>query len=85
MIRPRRRSELIAQDVNKIVPEVVSDGEYLGMNYGELVPVLISAIQEQQKTIEKLEKEVGQLGYRESGAAAVESRGIGDPENAGST
>lgn len=52
---------LIAQDVNKIVPEVVSDGEYLGMNYGELVPVLISAIQEQQKTIEKLEREVGQL------------------------
>lgn len=52
---------LIAQDIRTIVPEVVSDGEYLGMNYGELVPVLINAIQEQQKTIEKLEKEVGQL------------------------
>jgi hypothetical protein len=52
---------LIAQDVQQIVPEVVSDGEYLGMNYGELVPVLINAIQEQQKTIMQLEERVKQL------------------------
>jgi hypothetical protein len=49
---------LIAQEVQKLVPEVVSnDGSkdnYLGMNYTELVPVLIKAIQEQQKVIDDL-------------------------------
>jgi hypothetical protein len=49
---------LIAQEVQKIVPEVVTDGDYLGMNYGELVPVLINAIQEQQKTIQALEEKL---------------------------
>jgi hypothetical protein len=52
---------LIAQDVQQVVPEVVADGEYLGMNYGELVPVLINAIQEQEKTITQLEAKVKQL------------------------
>ncbi len=52
---------LIAQEVQQVVPEVVSDGEYLGMNYGELVPVLVNAIQEQEKTIRQLEAKVKQL------------------------
>jgi len=50
----------IAQDVQKIVPEVVSGtegdiskGETLGLSYGNLVPVLTKAIQEQQSTIQK--------------------------------
>ncbi len=49
---------LIAQEVLKLVPEVVSnDGSkdnYLGMNYTELIPVLIKAIQDQQKIIDDL-------------------------------
>lgn len=45
---------LIAQEVQALVPEVVNVGEYLGMNYAELVPVLIKAIQEQQKLIDEL-------------------------------
>jgi hypothetical protein len=49
---------LIAQEVQQVVPEVVHDGEYLGMNYGELVPVLINAIQEQEQRIEQLEARV---------------------------
>jgi hypothetical protein len=52
---------LIAQEVQKIVPEVVINDETLGMNYGELVPVLINAIQEQQKTIEQLEARIDAL------------------------
>jgi hypothetical protein len=51
---------LIAQEVQKIIPEVVSnitnleeDGtDYLGISYSELIPVLIGAIQDQQEIIE---------------------------------
>jgi hypothetical protein len=50
----------IAQDVQKLVPEVVtgkegdlSKGEILGITYSNLVPVLTKAIQEQQKQIEE--------------------------------
>jgi hypothetical protein len=50
---------LLAQDVREVVPEVVHGsgipGEALGMNYGELLPVLINAIQEQQEQIEQLQ------------------------------
>jgi hypothetical protein len=49
----------IAQEVQKLVPEVVtgkegdlSKGEILGITYANLVPVLTKAIQEQQKQIE---------------------------------
>jgi len=54
----------IAQDMQKIVPEVVSGtegdiskGETLGLSYGNLVPVLTKAIQEQQAEIEALKAE----------------------------
>lgn len=56
---------LIAQDVQKVIPEVVDIGDdkdkTLGLNYSELIPVLISAIKEQQKEIEELEKKVEQM------------------------
>jgi len=55
---------LIAQDVQKLVPEVVigdETKEKLGMNYAELVPVLINAIKEQQKQIDDLKKQVEKL------------------------
>ena len=54
----------IAQEVRKVVPEVVSGiegdilyGETLGLSYGNLVPVLTKAIQEQQSQIEALKAE----------------------------
>ena len=49
---------LIAQDVKKVIPEVVgknTDGN-LGLSYQHLVPLLIEAIKEQQKEIEELKK-----------------------------
>jgi hypothetical protein len=55
---------LIAQQVQTIVPEVVVGNEQtetLGMNYAELVPVLVKAIQEQQKQIDELKSEVKKL------------------------
>lgn len=64
-----RKLGLIAQEVATLVPEVVNgltkEGKIgdnrLGMNYGELVPVLINAIKEQQAMIEKLSSDVKTL------------------------
>jgi len=55
---------LIAQDVRKIVPEVVKGDETkenLGMNYSELIPVLISTLKTQQHQLEQLKKELTSL------------------------
>jgi hypothetical protein len=58
----------IAQDMQKIIPEVVSGtegdiskGETLGLSYGNLVPVLTKAIQEQQSEITSLKSEMEQM------------------------
>ena len=55
----------IAQEVNKLVPEVVTGtegdlekGEILGITYANLVAVLTKAIQEQQKQIENLHQKL---------------------------
>lgn len=65
---------IIAQEMQKIVPEVVRDYEYqvnestgertkvpaanLGVMYSDLIPVLIKAIQEQQVQIDKLQEKL---------------------------
>jgi hypothetical protein len=51
---------LLAQDVAKVLPELVkmsddSDGT-LSVNYQGLIPVLINAIKEQQKQIDELKE-----------------------------
>jgi hypothetical protein len=55
----------IAQEVKKIIPEVVSGDEnsetMMGISYGNLVPVLVNAIKEQQAQIEKMQKEIEEL------------------------
>jgi Chaperone of endosialidase len=51
----------LAQDLRKVIPEVVvgdEKKETLAVNYIELIPVLVSAIQEQQKQIDDLKKMV---------------------------
>jgi len=60
-----RQVGFIAQEVQKLVPEVVtgkegdvSKGEVLGITYSNLVPVLTKAIQEQQKVIEEQNSEL---------------------------
>lgn len=54
---------LLAQDVQKVYPDLVYEDQEgnLGIDYTGLIPVLISAIQEQEKKIEKLEKEIAGL------------------------
>ncbi len=57
---------LIAQEVQKVIPEVVSQitsieehgTDHLGISYSELIPVLIRAIQDQQDIITDLQKEM---------------------------
>lgn len=58
----RKELGLIAQDVKKIIPEVVSElqdaenknKEFLGLDYTKLIPVLINAIKELKLEIEDL-------------------------------
>jgi hypothetical protein len=55
---------LIAQEVRKIIPEVVvgdETKENLGMNYAELVPVLVNAIKDLNKELDNLKKELNEF------------------------
>ncbi len=50
---------LLAQEVKKVIPEVVigdETKEKLGMNYAEMVPVLINAIKELNNEVNGLEQ-----------------------------
>jgi Chaperone of endosialidase len=56
---PGNKIGLIAQEVKKVIPEVVigdEQKEKLGMNYAEMVPVLINAIKELNKEVNDLEE-----------------------------
>jgi hypothetical protein len=55
---------VVAQEVEKVYPELVSTDKETGLKsveYGNLVGPLIEAVKEQQKEIEKLRKEVNEL------------------------
>lgn len=56
---------MIAEEVGKIIPEIVSYEENgidaTGMDYGHLTPILVEAIKEQQKQIEELRNEIKNL------------------------
>jgi hypothetical protein len=54
---------LIAQEVEKVIPEVVerNNNGYLGVSYQHLTAVLIEAIKEQQFQIDSLKKEIENL------------------------
>lgn len=55
-INNRRHYGLLAQELQEIYPDLVYEGQdgYLGVNYVELVPVLICAIQQLQEEINEL-------------------------------
>jgi len=52
---------LIAQEVEKVIPQVIHDGEYKSIAYTSLIPVLIEAIKEQQHQIENLKETIEKL------------------------
>lgn len=73
----RRHFGLSAQDLKEIYPDLVLEGQdgYLAVNYSELVPVLIRAIQELN---DKLDEANGIIGARKAqGTTAVNSVGTG--------
>jgi trimeric autotransporter adhesin len=54
----------LAQDMQKVIPEAVvtpNNGDPMGMKYSELIPVLVKAIQEQQKRADEQEKRIIEL------------------------
>lgn len=59
-----RKIGLIAQELQEVIPEVVSAREDpnipLGVNYAEIVPVLIKGMQEQQAILEAQESTINQ-------------------------
>jgi len=62
--QPRTRTGLIAQDVQKVFPEVVGithNKEYLKVRYEEMIPILVESIKEQQTIITKLNKDIEEL------------------------
>ena len=54
-----RQVGLIAQDTEKVIPEVVTtdDNGYKGISYEKLTPILVEAIKEQQKQMEDIKAE----------------------------
>lgn len=58
-----RQIGLIAQDIEKVVPSLVStktDG-YKAVNYDGVIPILIEGIKEQQETIEQQQSQIDEL------------------------
>jgi hypothetical protein len=64
----KREVGVIAQDVQKVLPEAVSvidpENGYLGVSYPSLIPVLIEAVKEQQQKIDSLQAENERLKAR---------------------
>ena len=50
-------SGVIAQELEKIAPELVHDGEYKSVAYGNVVGYLIEAIKELKQEIKQLKEE----------------------------
>ena len=59
----KRRSFLIAQDVQAVLPEAVdaTDPDSLGVQYTDVIPLLVAAIKEQQALITQLQADVAAL------------------------
>ncbi len=58
-----RQIGLIAQEVEKVFPELVrtDDNGYKAVSYEKLTVVLLEGIKEQQKQIESLQNQIGEL------------------------
>ena len=56
------RVGVIAQEVQAVLPQAVAQcGDYLGVSYSSLVPLLIAAVKEQQLLIHALQTKVDSL------------------------
>ena len=62
-IEQKQKIGLLAQEVQKVFPELVSEDNngMLAVNYQALVPVLINALKEQENNYNELEKSLEML------------------------
>jgi hypothetical protein len=62
----KKQIGVIAQEVEKVVPEVVSEGSdgYKSVEYSKLAPLFIEAFKEQQAKIKQLESQIDELQKR---------------------
>ena len=69
----RSQVGLIAQEVERVYPELVSTGPdgLKSVDYAKLTPILIEAIKEQQAQIERLEEQNEDLGARLSALESI--------------
>ena len=77
---PKHAYGLIAQEVEQIIPDVVShnmfSAGYLGIDYTRLVPLTISAIKDVDDEVTKLKKEVKELKKRLNKYERLNRQGI---------
>lgn len=64
------RLGLIAQEVQKVVPEAVASGERSGISYSTFVPLLVEAVKELKGEVESLRAEVKALSTAAKAPAA---------------
>ena len=60
----KRQIGVIAQDVQKVLPEAISNiynGNYLGVRYSDIVPVLLQSIKELEIMVDDLQSITDQL------------------------
>lgn len=65
----KRMIGFLAQDVEKVIPEVVTekDNGYKGLKYGHLTAILLEAIKEQQNIISNQKEKINSLINTQSG------------------
>lgn len=82
----KNRTGFIAQEVKKILPELVLDDNGTGkmaINYVELIPILVEAMKEQQTIIEQYEERLSELELAQSSALKRLSTGVEDFTSSG--
>lgn len=83
-IEQKRHFGLIAQELQTIYPELVVKGQdgYLGINYVELVPILIRSIQELKAELDEVKgKSDDTVKSRAASFGDEETTGVGDATN----
>ena len=62
-IKKKKHYGLIAQDVEKLYPELISDSNlgFKSVNYMELIPLLLLKMKNMQKEIDELKEQIGTI------------------------